>query len=139
MSTTTAAAAAAKKRFYGTGRRKTSVARLYVTPGKGEFLVNGHTLETFFPRETLRMIIFQPMEATGNTGKFDIRVVVKGGGPSGQAGAVRHSLARALLSLNPDYRKPLNRGGFLTRDAREVERKKYGHRKARKRCQYSKR
>lgn len=139
MSTTTAAAAAAKKRFYGTGRRKTSIARLYVTPGKGEFLVNGHALEKFFPRETLRMIINQPMEATGNTGKFDIRVAVKGGGPSGQAGAVRHSLARALLSLNPDYRKPLNRGGFLTRDAREVERKKYGHRKARKRCQYSKR
>lgn len=85
------------------------------------------------------MIILQPMDATGNIGKFDIQVTVKGGGSSGQAGAVRHSLARALLALNPDYRKPLNRGGYLTRDARKVERKKYGHRKARKKSQYSKR
>lgn len=134
-----AAQAASRKRFYGTGRRKTAVARLYLTPGKGDFLVNKVVIETYFPRETLRMIILQPMETTGNIGKFDVHVNVKGGGPAGQAGAVRHSLSRALLSLNPDYRKPLNRNGFLTRDARKVERKKYGHRKARKRSQYSKR
>ncbi len=139
VATTTTTASVAKKRFYGTGRRKTSVSRLWLTPGKGEFKVNNAEFEKYFPRETLRMIIMQPMEATGNAGKFDIRVNVKGGGLSGQAGAVRHSLARALLSLNPDYRKPLNRGGYLTRDSRAVERKKYGHRKARKRSQYSKR
>lgn len=128
-----------KKRFYGTGRRKTSIARLYITPGDGQILVNNVDFKNYFPRDTLRMIILQPMEATGNVGKFNIAVNVKGGGSSGQAGAVRHSLARALLALNPDYRKPLNRGGYLTRDARKVERKKYGHRKARKKSQYSKR
>lgn len=128
-----------KKRFYGTGRRKTSIARLYITPGEGIIFVNRVNFEQYFPRDTLRMIILQPMESTGNIGKFDLAINVKGGGNSGQAGAIRHALARALLSLNPDYRKPLNRGGYLTRDARKVERKKYGHRKARKKSQYSKR
>lgn len=128
-----------QKRFVGVGRRKTSVARLFITPGNGQILVNRVPYEQYFGRETLRMIIQQPMEATGNAGKFDISVNVKGGGLSGQAGAIRHSLARALLRLNADYRKPLNRGGFLTRDPRKVERKKYGHRKSRKRSQYSKR
>lgn len=128
-----------KKRFYGTGRRKNSIARLWLTPGEGEFLANGRDMETYFPRETLRMMIMQPMDSTGNVGKFNIIVRVHGGGLSGQAGAVRHALARALLQLNQDYRKPLNRGGFLTRDSRKVERKKYGHRKARKKSQYSKR
>jgi len=128
-----------KKRFYGTGRRKTSVARLYITPGDGEIYINKVIFETYFPRETQRMIILQPMDATGNIGKFNLKINVKGGGITGQAGACRHALARALLALNPDYRKPLNRGGFLTRDARKVERKKYGHRKARKKSQYSKR
>jgi small subunit ribosomal protein S9 len=131
--------AAAPKRFYGTGRRKSSIARLYITPGKGDFLVNNRPIEQYFGRETLRMVILQPMEATGNQGKFNVAVNVKGGGLSGQAGAIRHSLSRALLLLNSDYRKPLNRSGFLTRDPRKVERKKYGHRKARKRSQYSKR
>lgn len=131
--------ATAPKRFYGTGRRKTSIARLYITPGKGDFLVNNRPIEQYFGRETLRMVILQPMETTGNQGKFNVAVNVKGGGLSGQAGAIRHSLSRALLSLNADYRKPLNRSGFLTRDPRKVERKKYGHRKARKRSQYSKR
>jgi small subunit ribosomal protein S9 len=127
------------KRFFGTGRRKTSVARLYLTPGDGKILVNSRNFETYFPRETLRMMILQPVESTGNAGKFDMTINVKGGGLSGQAGAVRHAVSRALLTLNPDYRKPLNKGGFLTRDSREVERKKYGHRKARKKSQYSKR
>lgn len=129
----------AKKRFYGTGRRKTSIARLYLSPGDGQFSVNERPLEQHFPGETVRMIILQPLEITGNTGKFNVQVRVVGGGISGQAGAVRHALARALLSLNQDYRKPLHRNGFLTRDARKVERKKYGHRKARKKSQYSKR
>ncbi|HLD45984.1 MAG TPA: 30S ribosomal protein S9 [bacterium] len=128
-----------RKRFYGTGRRKNSIARLWLTPGTGGFEANGRNMETYFPRETLRMMILQPMEATGNIGKFDVIANIHGGGIAGQAGAVRHALARALLQLNQDYRKPLNRGGFLTRDSREVERKKYGHRKARKRCQFSKR
>lgn len=128
-----------RKRFYGTGRRKTSVARLYITPGDGIVIVNNTEFEAYFPREIQRMVILQPMDSTGNIGKFDILVNVKGGGSTGQAGAVRHALSRALLSLNHDYRKPLRRGGFLTRDARKVERKKYGHLKARKKSQYSKR
>lgn len=127
------------KRFYGVGRRKTSVARLFITPGDGTITVNKRPFETYFPRETLRMVILQPVEATGNIGKFNIAVNVVGGGLAGQAGAVRHGVSRALLLLNPDYRKPLNKGGFLTRDPRKVERKMYGHRKSRKRSQYSKR
>ena len=102
-------------------------------------IVNGRDFEDYFPRETLRMIIMQPITTTGNVGKFDFACNVKGGGDAGQAGAIRHGLSRALLSLNPDYRKPLNKNGFLTRDPRKVERKKYGHRKARKKSQYSKR
>jgi small subunit ribosomal protein S9 len=133
------AQAVSTKRFYGTGRRKTSVARLYLTPGDGQILVNKREFNAYFGRETLRMMIQQPVEATGNLGKFNVCVNVKGGGLAGQAGAIRHGLARALLILNPDYRKPLNKGGFLTRDSRKVERKKYGHRKARKKSQYSKR
>ena len=127
------------KRFYGVGRRKTSVARLFLAPGDGNVYVNKRGFDEYFPREILRMLIMQPMEATGNVGKFDLTINVQGGGKSGQAGAVRHGVARALLALNPDYRKPLNKGGYLTRDSRKVERKKYGHRKARKKSQYSKR
>lgn len=140
MVTTIAASTNVKtKRFIGTGKRKSAVARLYLTPGEGQITVNKRGFENYFPRETLRMVILQPMEATGNVGKFNVSVNVKGSGLSGQAGAVRHAIARALLKLNPDYRKPLNKGGFLTRDSRRVERKKYGHRKARKLSQYSKR
>ena len=95
-------------------------------------MVNKRPFEDYFGRATLRIIILQPMEVTGNIGKFDIEVIVFGGGPAGQAQAVRHGVAKALLSLNPDYRKPLHKNGFLTRDSRRVERKKYGHRKARK-------
>lgn len=127
------------KRFIGVGKRKNAIARLYLLAGNGKITVNKREFENYFPRETLRMMILQPMEATGNIGKFDVFVNVQGGGLSGQAGAVRHGISRALLSLNPDYRKPLNKGKFLTRDARKVERKKYGHRKARKVSQYSKR
>lgn len=127
------------KRFIGVGKRKNAIARLYLLAGSGKITVNKRGFENYFPRETLRMMILQPMEATGNIGKFDVFVNVQGGGLSGQAGAVRHGISRALLSLNPDYRKPLNKGKFLTRDARKVERKKYGHRKARKVSQYSKR
>lgn len=129
----------ATKRFFGVGKRKTSIARLYITPGEGAIVVNDRPFEEYFGRATLRMIILQPMEVTGNVGKFNVAVTVCGGGPSGQASAIRHGIAKALLSLNPDYRKPLNRSGFLTRDSRKVERKKYGHRKARKSSQYSKR
>lgn len=131
--------ATAVKRFFGVGKRKTSVARLYLTPGAGAMTVNNRPWEDYFGRSTLRMVILQPMEVTGNVGKFDATINVFGGGLAGQATAVRHAIARALLTLNPDYRKPLNRSGFLTRDSRKVERKKYGHRKARKRSQYSKR
>lgn len=127
------------KRFFGVGKRKSSIARLYLTPGKGTITVNERNFEEYFGRPTLRMLILQPMEVTGNVGKFDLKASVCGGGLSGQAYAVRHGVAKALLTLNPDYRKPLNKNGFLTRDSREVERKKYGHRKARKRSQYSKR
>lgn len=130
---------ATPKRFFGVGKRKTSVARLYITPGEGEIKVNNRPFEDYFGRATLRMVILQPMEVTGNVGKFNVVANVFGGGPSGQAQAVRHGVAKALLSLNPDYRKPLHKNGFLTRDSRKVERKKYGHRKARKSTQYSKR
>ncbi|MBX7148336.1 30S ribosomal protein S9 [bacterium] len=127
------------KKFFGVGKRKTSVARLYITPGEGEIKVNERTFENFFGRAVLRMIIMNPIEVTGNAGKFNIVARVYGGGPAGQAYAIRHALSRALLALNPDYRKPLSKNGFLTRDSRIVERKKTGHRKARKRSQYSKR
>lgn len=127
------------KRFYGVGKRKTAIARLFITPGSGLLVINDRPFEHYFGRANLRLIILQPMQVTGNVGKFDVTANVQGGGPAGQAEAMRHGLSRALLSLNPDYRKPLNRNGFLTRDARKVERKKYGHRKARKSSQYSKR
>lgn len=127
------------KRFFGVGKRKASIARLYITPGTGDVIVNDRPMDNYFGRATLRMVLLQPMDVTGNLGKFNVVAAVFGGGPAGQASAIRHGLAKALLSLNPDYRKPLNRNGFLTRDARKVERKKYGRRKARKRSQYSKR
>ncbi len=125
--------------YYGTGRRKSSTARVYLAPGSGRFQVNGRPLEQYFGRETSRMIISQPLEATEMAGRFDVTVWVRGGGASGQAGAIRHGLARALLQYDETLRPALRKGGFLTRDAREVERKKVGLRKARKREQYSKR
>ena len=125
--------------FYGTGRRKTAVARVYLRPGTGKITVNKSDFETYFPNRVLKMIIRQPLLITETAEKFDILINVSGGGMSGQAGAIRHGLSRALLEFNPELRPKLKSAGFLTRDAREVERKKYGQPGARKRFQYSKR
>lgn len=125
--------------YYGTGRRKSAVARVFLKPGKGEIVVNGKAIEKFFGRETGRMVVRQPLELTKNLVSFDIRVNVYGGGESGQAGAVRHGIARALTEVDPELRGELKRRGFLTRDARAKERKKAGLKKARKRPQFSKR
>ncbi|MEK6771730.1 MAG: 30S ribosomal protein S9 [Pseudomonadota bacterium] len=131
--------ASTQKMYYGTGRRKTSTARVYLKPGKGEITVNKRTLDEYFGRETSRMIVRQPFAAIEMENKFDVRVNVDGGGPSGQAGAIRHGITRALMAYDEALRKPLRTAGYVTRDAREVERKKYGLHKARKRPQYSKR
>ena len=125
--------------FYGTGRRKTSAARVYLKPGVGRIVVNGRELDKFFGRETARMIVRQPLELVQLDGRFDIDVTVRGGGTTGQAGAIRHGITRALLKYDETLRPPLRKAGFVTRDAREVERKKVGLRKARKATQYSKR
>ncbi len=124
---------------YGTGRRKTATARVYLHPGSGKITVNDRPLDEFFGRETGRMIVRQPLEVTQLAGKFDIAVRVKGGGITGQAGAIRMGLTRALIRYDESLRKPLRVAGFVTRDAREVERKKVGRRKARRGTQYSKR
>jgi small subunit ribosomal protein S9 len=128
-----------ENQFYSTGRRKTSVARVYLKPGEGRILINKKDADEYLMRETLKMIIMQPFELTGTTGQFDVSVNVNGGGISGQAGAIKHGISRALLKVSDDYRKPLKKAGYLTRDAREVERKKYGQRGARARFQFSKR
>ena len=125
--------------FYGTGRRKTAVARVYLRPGTGVIKVNKRDFETYFPNRVLKMVIRQPLAITETSDKFDIVVNVAGGGMTGQAGAIRHGLSRALLEFNPELRPKLKSAGFLTRDAREVERKKYGQPKARRRFQFSKR
>jgi small subunit ribosomal protein S9 len=125
--------------FYGTGRRKTAVARVYLRPGTGVIRVNKRDFETYFPNRVLKMVIRQPLAITETSDKFDIVVNVAGGGMTGQAGAIRHGLSRALLEFNPELRPKLKSAGFLTRDAREVERKKYGQPKARRRFQFSKR
>ena len=124
---------------YGTGRRKTATARVFLRPGTGNISINNRALEQFFGRETARMVVRQPLELTGNVEKFDIYVTVLGGGVSGQAGAIRHGITRALMDYDESLRPALRKAGFVTRDAREVERKKVGLRKARKRPQYSKR
>ena len=129
----------AQKVFSATGRRKTSVARVYLKEGTGNMLVNDRILEEYFGRETARMVVLQPFQVTQTTGGFDTEVNVQGGGISGQAGAIRHGITRALLQVSPDFRTPLKKAGFVTRDPRAVERKKYGRHKARKRPQYSKR
>ena len=125
--------------FYGTGRRKTSTARVFIQKGKGKITVNKEPLDEFFDRETARMIVRQPLEQAELLNKIDVSVTVKGGGGSGQAGAIRHGLSRALLKYDESLRKILREKGFLTRDARKVERKKVGLKKARKATQYSKR
>ena len=129
----------AQQQYYGTGRRKSSTARVYLRPGSGAIRVNGKSLEDYLPRETAQMIVRQPLELTETADQFDLKVNVDGGGPSGQAGAIRHGVARALLEYNPQLRPTLKRAGLLTRDARKVERKKIGHRKARRSPQFSKR
>jgi small subunit ribosomal protein S9 len=125
--------------YYGTGRRKSSVARVFLKPGKGQIIVNGKPVDQFFARETGRMIVRQPLEVTKNAAAFDILVNVYGGGENGQAGAVRHGIARALIEFDAALKPALSAAGLVTRDAREVERKKVGLHKARRRKQYSKR
>ncbi|MBS7326940.1 MAG: 30S ribosomal protein S9 [Thiopseudomonas sp.] len=124
---------------YGTGRRKTATARVFLRPGTGSISINNRTLEDFFGRETARMMVRQPLELTENTEKFDVYITVSGGGTTGQAGAIRHGITRALMDYDETLRGELRQAGFVTRDAREVERKKVGLRKARKRPQFSKR
>jgi small subunit ribosomal protein S9 len=125
--------------YQGTGKRKTSVARVILRPGDGKTWFNGKTIEEYFPRPVLRQVALAPLKVAGVEGRYDLRVRVHGGGPTGQAGAVRHGIARALVESDPELRIPLKREGFLTRDAREVERKKAGLHKARKAPQFSKR
>jgi len=127
------------KQFYGTGRRKTSVARVYLRPGHGQFVVNGRSMESYFPNESVRLVIRQPLDAAEVSGKFNVTATVRGGGISGQADSIRLGIARALLEYDLDLRKKLKKLGFLTRDARIHERKKYGQKGARKRFQFSKR
>ena len=125
--------------FYGTGKRKTSIARVWLKPGAGAFTVNNKTLDDYFGRETSKMVAQQSLELTENIGKFDIFVTVKGGGDSGQAGAIRHGITKALLATDPELRGNLKKAGFITRDSRVKERKKYGRKAARARFQFSKR
>jgi len=125
--------------FYGTGRRKTSTARVFLRPGKGEITINNRALDVFFGRKTAQMIVRQPLELTQHSETFDVRVTVKGGGTTGQAGAIRHGLTRALMEYDESLRPSLRKAGFVTRDSREVERKKVGLRKARRATQFSKR
>ena len=127
------------EQYYGTGRRKTSTARVFIQKGTGKIVVNGRSLDEYFGREVARMIVKQPLEVTEDVSNFDINATVKGGGSFGQAGAIRHGLTRALIAYDEANRGSLRQAGFVTRDAREVERKKVGLRKARKRPQYSKR
>ncbi|MDI4637709.1 MULTISPECIES: 30S ribosomal protein S9 [Halomonadaceae] len=127
------------QQYYGTGRRKTSTARVFLKPGTGKITVNSRELNEFFGRVTGRMVVRQPLELTETLDQFDVYVTVKGGGGSAQAGAIRHGITRALMQYNEDFRKPLRDAGYVTRDAREVERKKVGLRKARRSPQFSKR
>ncbi|MDT5120723.1 MAG: small subunit ribosomal protein [Acidobacteriota bacterium] len=129
----------AEIQYYGTGRRKSSTARVYLRPGAGEVKINKKSFEQYFPNETLRMIIRQPLQLTETVNKFDILINVMGGGPAGQAGAIRHGITRALMEFNADLRPALKHAGLVTRDPRIKERKKYGQKGARKRFQFSKR
>lgn len=129
----------AEIQYYGTGRRKTSTARVYLRAGGGDFLINRKAFDAYFPNETLRMIIRQPLQLTETVSKFDVLINVRGGGPAGQAGAIRHGITRALLEYNADLRPALKQAGLVTRDPRIKERKKYGQKGARKRFQFSKR
>ena len=128
-----------EKTFYATGRRKTSIARIWMKPGQGKIQVNDQDLNSYFKLETAKMMIFQPLELTGTLGQFDISVNVQGGGIKGQAGAIRHGITRGLLAVKDEFRESLKKAGLITRDPRKKERKKYGQKGARKRFQYSKR
>ena len=125
--------------YYGTGRRKTSTARVFMTSGKGDIQINGRSIDDYFGREVARMVVRQPLEVAEAVGKFDLKITVKGGGSFGQAGAIRHGITRALMAYDEELRPALRSAGYVTRDAREVERKKVGLHKARKRPQFSKR
>ena len=129
----------AKTKYYGTGRRKSSSARVYLVPGTGKVTINKRDMDEYFGLETLKLIVRQPLEATSNTDKFDVLVNVRGGGFTGQAGAIRHGISRALLQVDAEYRPTLKKAGFLTRDPRMKERKKYGLKAARRAPQFSKR
>ena len=129
----------ANARYYGTGRRKSSVARVYITPGTGKVTINKKDMDDYFGLETLKIIVRQPLEATNTADKYDVKVNVRGGGFTGQAGAIRHGLARALNKADEDFRPILKKAGYLTRDSRMKERKKYGLKKARRAPQFSKR
>jgi small subunit ribosomal protein S9 len=129
----------AEQRFYATGKRKTAVARIWIKPGTGQVTINKKPLDGYIDRETCKMMVFQPLVLTGTFGKLDVSINVFGGGISGQAGAIRHGISKALLEFNPEFREVLKRAGFITRDPRCKERKKYGLRSARARFQYSKR
>ncbi len=130
---------ASKERYYGTGRRKKSIARVYLMPGTGKITINKRDIDEYFGLETLKVIVRQPFEVTDTMGKFDVMVNVHGGGTTGQAGAIRHGISRALLEADPDYRSALKSAGYLTRDPRMKERKKYGLKAARRAPQFSKR
>lgn len=134
-----AKSAKAEAKYYGTGRRKKSIARVYLVPGKGDVTINKRSIDDYFGLETLKVIVRQPLVATDTVDKFDVIVTVKGGGYTGQAGAVRHGIARALLQADADYRPTLKKAGYLTRDPRMKERKKYGLKAARRAPQFSKR
>ncbi len=134
-----AAKKTASARFYGTGRRKKSIARVYIMPGKGDITINKRDIDSYFGLETLKLIVRQPLAATDTADKFDVLVNVHGGGTTGQAGAIRHGISRALLKADADYRPVLKAAGFLTRDPRMKERKKYGLKAARRAPQFSKR
>ena len=129
----------ADTQYYGTGRRKSSTARVFLRPGTGNIVINKRSIEEFFGRETARMVVRQPLEVTELLEKFDLYITVKGGGATGQAGAIRHGITRALMEFDESLRSPLRAAGFVTRDARRVERKKVGLKKARKKTQFSKR
>jgi small subunit ribosomal protein S9 len=129
----------AEQKFYATGKKKTSIARVWLKPGSGKIVVNQRPLDDFFGRETSKMVVHQPLELTNNVGKFDVIVNVCGGGPSGQAGAIKHGITKALLAVDPELRAVLKKAGFITRDSRVKERKKYGKAAARRSFQFSKR
>lgn len=129
----------AEQKFYATGKKKTSIARVWMKPGSGDIVINKRAMDEYFGRETSKMVVRQPLELTENVGKFDIFVNVTGGGPSGQAGAIKHGITKALLEVNPELRATLKKAGFITRDSRIKERKKYGQRGARRSFQFSKR